>query len=745
MKIALLLLIISVVSEGHPHHEKVSGLKNIKHYWRKPMAPKLENHDLQSEELFDMGISPSIVDVNRESGSIERLGLHEADILPKKGARNTITDPNLFWTTRKIPIVYSNDLSLLAKAAIDEARREYELRTCFSFVGREDEANYLFIEPDAGCYSYVGMIGGGQTVSIGNGCEQMATVQHELMHALGIWHEQSRADRDDYVDILWANIQPGRWSNFVKYDFNTTDDRRVPYDFNSVMHYDKTAFSSDGNVTIQTFDPYFENVIGQRSTFSEGDVTKIQRMYGCSDTLRISYKCNFEEESTCGFMTHNITDEVPWFRHTLTSSDSSSATSRYLPDIDNTLGRRGYGSFLYFDTSFKLTGYSGSVKSMRFETTVARQCLEFAYYLRLQQNTAAAFAVYVATIDQTSGDIVTLGSPIVSFDHTSPDMGQWNVQRMTITAPGSTYRVIFVAKTGGHTTDIIAIDDVAVVDKECDTSYFLIQNYDVLLDTLPMNSYNISPIMYTGNPGYAYQLLIYPTGTQYEGYMSIYFRLVGGIYDDQLEWPFDKQFIRMVVTDQGPDPLTRMNHYYNFITDATSIFATCWIKPSGLGEANPSLGYGAFMRTDDFYTRMYLKNGAAYFSVQVTDMRPYEANSTDNSAQFMANPMLRSATDLRNFEENMGTIGPHEHHEHHHHDDHDDKDEDGMVTVATAAMITLISCGVVFLVMSVVICCVAQSQRSRLDRAAPYVLNSFESAGGSEFDQSNTSRLEVKV
>ena len=59
------------------------------------------------------------------------------------------------------------------------------------------------------CLSHIGMIGNKQVINIGTGCEYKGLVQHEILHALGRVHEQSRPDRDFYVRINEANIQQG--------------------------------------------------------------------------------------------------------------------------------------------------------------------------------------------------------------------------------------------------------------------------------------------------------------------------------------------------------------------------------------------------------------------------------------------------------------------------------------------------------------------------------------------------------
>ena len=59
------------------------------------------------------------------------------------------------------------------------------------------------------CWSFVGDDKVGQNLSIGARCDTKAIVEHELLHALGFYHEQSRSDRDDYVKIWWDQIIEG--------------------------------------------------------------------------------------------------------------------------------------------------------------------------------------------------------------------------------------------------------------------------------------------------------------------------------------------------------------------------------------------------------------------------------------------------------------------------------------------------------------------------------------------------------
>jgi len=197
--------------------------------------------------------------------------------------RNGQVDTYWRWPNAVVPYVITGSFSSSELSKIRAAMDDYQARTCITFVQRTNEAHYINIIVGGGCYSYVGRIRrGAQDVSLGRGCVYNKIIQHELMHALGFYHEQSRCDRDDYVNILTQNIRSGFENNFNKYSCSQVTAFGQPYGYDSAMHYSKYAFSKNGQPTIQAKDNP-SRTLGASATASLTalDVAKLNSMYEC--------------------------------------------------------------------------------------------------------------------------------------------------------------------------------------------------------------------------------------------------------------------------------------------------------------------------------------------------------------------------------------------------------------------------------------------------------------------------------
>ncbi|XP_067040588.1 hatching enzyme 1.2-like [Acropora muricata] len=224
--------------------------------------------------------------------STEGIDIIEGDILvtdafkhareagKSREKRAIVSDAIKRWPNGLIPYTKDSTLNKDALTAIEEAIHEFHKRTCVKFVPRTDEADYIEFEGNLGCFSAIGRQGGKQRISVGEGCEYKGTVMHELMHALGFFHEQSRTDRDDYVMVLWWNIEPGFEKNFDSYGPDRLDSAEEPYDFDSLMHYDNQAFSKNGENTLQSIaDP--KRSLGNMDDFSAIDIKQLLKDYPC--------------------------------------------------------------------------------------------------------------------------------------------------------------------------------------------------------------------------------------------------------------------------------------------------------------------------------------------------------------------------------------------------------------------------------------------------------------------------------
>jgi len=150
-----------------------------------------------------------------------------------------------------------------------------------------DDQHFVKITYGNGCSGTVGYWPGIEsTLTLANpGCfsPSAGIIQHELLHILGFYHEQSRPDRDSYVTIHYENIKrdpPNTVDNFKKYQWGIDVlNQNTPYDYGSIMHYRTDEFSRNRQPTIV---PKREGVIiGQRERLSPIDIAEVRAYYRC--------------------------------------------------------------------------------------------------------------------------------------------------------------------------------------------------------------------------------------------------------------------------------------------------------------------------------------------------------------------------------------------------------------------------------------------------------------------------------
>ncbi|XP_042364986.1 hatching enzyme 1.2-like [Plectropomus leopardus] len=237
---------------------------------------------VQTEKPFRLDITSRILEANKGISQ----NLVEGDIaLSEK--RNAMKCWYSYCKWQKsynglveVPYTLSDYFYDSEKALIRKAMETFHRKTCIRFVPHYGQSDYLSIESELGCWSSVGKDGGQQVVSLSvYGCLDHGIIQHELLHALGFHHEHTRSDRDQYVRINWENVPASSAFNFHKKDTNNLN---TPYDYSSVMHYGRTAFTSEFGVDTITPIPDSSVPIGQRDDMSDIDILRINRLYECN-------------------------------------------------------------------------------------------------------------------------------------------------------------------------------------------------------------------------------------------------------------------------------------------------------------------------------------------------------------------------------------------------------------------------------------------------------------------------------
>ncbi|PIO69031.1 astacin [Teladorsagia circumcincta] len=219
-------------------------------YRTQPARHVQENKDMQRDDTdtFPARWQPAVRADARSGGKTKSKLLHKVPLMdygrrPRRAANsatvwNNLTDllqPNanrrIFDT---LSAIVANEYETgRARENVIRAINFWQSETCINFRPRTNERHFVeFIGNDDGCWSTVG-----KDEAIGR---QFGVTSHELAHSLGVFHEQSRYDRDATVQLNRNVVDPTLLFNFAKIGPKELNTYRLPYDVGSVMHYTPT-------------------------------------------------------------------------------------------------------------------------------------------------------------------------------------------------------------------------------------------------------------------------------------------------------------------------------------------------------------------------------------------------------------------------------------------------------------------------------------------------------------------------
>jgi hypothetical protein len=171
-------------------------------------------------------------------------------------------------------IYYAIDPQLPEQSRVTDAIAHWKDNTAVEFIVWTNQSNYVYFTTGGGCSSSIGMIGGCQDITLGSGCLKGQAI-HEIGHSFGFFHEQARADRDQWVTVYLDNLKSQDYAKNFYTQRPQVGQQVGLYDYGSIMHYGDDYFAKPGTKTIIPLDPTAQ--IGQRVGLSGCDLAAIAR------------------------------------------------------------------------------------------------------------------------------------------------------------------------------------------------------------------------------------------------------------------------------------------------------------------------------------------------------------------------------------------------------------------------------------------------------------------------------------
>jgi len=213
------------------------------------------------------------------------VGLNIGAIALGKQIGLTFSKRRFRWPGKIVPYVIDDNFLTRHERMIEAAIKKWGNATSLRFLpmipGDRGYPDYIYFKKSSyRCSSNIGRQGGRQIIEIVGGIPEPLII-HEIGHAIGLWHEHSRYDRDIYIKINRKNIKSGHEHNFRQLRIWDRDVGK--YDYDSIMHYNQYAFSKSKprlkTIEVNHNYPRNQNKIGNARLMSKSDIDAVESIY----------------------------------------------------------------------------------------------------------------------------------------------------------------------------------------------------------------------------------------------------------------------------------------------------------------------------------------------------------------------------------------------------------------------------------------------------------------------------------
>ncbi|XP_053737253.1 meprin A subunit beta-like isoform X2 [Synchiropus splendidus] len=525
-----------------------------------------------------------------------------------------------------VPYTLHRGLDLNVKGVVLRALDQFRLKSCIDFTVREKQDYFIHVQRTGRqCSSSVGQqnLEKGHNISLSLYCSFMNTVEEHFFRTLGFYPEHVRPDRDDFITIVYENIEKGKSEMFNIVNDSST--QGVPYDYRSVTHFGPRQFSNGGGFTIRTKDPKYQDVIGQSGVMSPGDAKKLNLRYKCNDSVAFQLYCDFSDGAMC-HMTNCSGGSTKWERVTRAEGGPSSDHTS-LPSVT---AEEGFtpeppqeGHFMHVSTAAGEAGDSAWLETPRMKPKRQGhlQCLQFYYF----HNGSAddQLNIWIREFNNETNTARLMGQV------TGPPTSHWRIHHVSLDAQ-SEFQVEFeVQKGNGSSSGGISIDDINLSEIQCPDVTMQIDDFEHVLTTSPKGTFVYSPRHYSSG-GYAYRLAVELD----QFFFGLRVQLLSGQNDDELTWPCLNRQVTVQVVDQTPN----IQHHMSMQRTFTTSDSTSWDNPRKVGRkietndteevfANTPTTY-MYQPSSELKSLNFLKGESAVFALDFRDITPLISGSS---------------------------------------------------------------------------------------------------------------------